>query len=1099
MASWPYTRSTTGEARLPASMLASVLLTILACSSTGGVELSRASDTLLTKGPGPYQLGKRFIIEDSDSVLLGDVLLTRDEDYRINYRLGLLTLKRLPSESVAVVVSYRFFPFQIGEQYYRHKIQANVEGEKVIMKKEPVERKETSSAPSTLIIGGSKSLGISVGSGKDIELEQALRVNISGMAAEGVEVRAILSDQSTPIQPEGTTEELEELDQVVLEIKGKNLGASFGDYDLEMRDSRFGEIARKLEGGMGEVRFSGVSLMAAAARNRGSFGFNRLWGIDAKQGPYQLTSEDGRTDIVIVAGSEKVYVDGEIKKRGQNNDYVIDYSTAQVTFTSRVLITSLSRILVDFEYAVLDYRRSLYAASASYSSLAGKLLIGGSYLYEGDDKDSPVGLSITPERKELLQNAGDDTSLAWAPGGVWVGDSLGSYTLTDSVYEYKGYGKGDYSVSFTRVPEGEGDYEYNYALGGYEYVGLGNGDYVAKVRLPLPQRDEFYSFRADYEIAEGVAAGFEYAGNRRDENSFSSIEDDDNIGSAYDFSFDGNFREKLFMRSKYRVWDDRFSFPGRRTEVQYEDNWNVGESEGEESAGELEVGVSPFDGMRMTASFGRLKRPGGEANKTGLDVSFNHISLPSISYAYSRAENHLDTTGTRIRHGLTATQRLGRFSPRLSFFKEEGETRLREGTAGLSLGLDWMTGDVSYSHRLDDVLDEGGWTREGTIRTARASFRASRTKRVSGSLDFVHRDKRYEHDFPGESSNYDLASLRLKVKPIEKRMSVEARYELTQTQSRARREVFHEVEEGTGDYSKDPSTGEYYPDPEGNYRREIVATGDYRPVADISSSFRVYLLPVDVLSFDGFITIEEKTVQENRFSIYTFDFKNFHNDSTTLSGTFSFQGDIDLFPYSNRSLSMKLRYGDYEDNRLETVHQERERFQLSLLGKSKLSRALSGEVEVGTRSEETRSTERGSERRESWKNVRSTLTWRLNNRFEPSISAGYEMGEVSEPYHYGSLGAVAMTSREISPRIRYYLTRRGRAELIVTVTDRRSESDVLPPDIQTIYAPGLTTTVRSSTEYRVNEWLTSFLNYSVRKEPDDKRKHTFRAEMRASF
>jgi hypothetical protein len=196
---------------------------------------------------------------------------------------------------------------------------------------------------------------------------------------------------------------------------------------------------------------------------------------------------------------------------------------------------------------------------------------------------------------------------------------------------------------------------------------------------------------------------------------------------------------------------------------------------------------------------------------------------------------------------------------------------------------------------------------------------------------------------------------------------------------------------------------------------------------------------------------------------------------------------------------MKLRYSDYEDNRLETIHEERERFRLSLLGKSKLSKTLSGEVEVGTRSEERRSTERGTERRESWKNVRSTLTWRPDNRFEPSISAGYEMGEVSEPYYYGSLGTVAMSAREISPRIRYYLTRRGRAELSVTVTDRRSESDVLPPDIQTIYAPGLKTTVRSSVEYRVNEWLTSFLNHTLRKEPDDKAEHTFRAEMRASF
>jgi hypothetical protein len=1076
--------------------MVSCILIFLLCNSAGSVELSRTVETLRAVGAGPYQLERHFIIESSDSVVFADTLLARDKDYKINYRLGLLTFQKSLPDSASVTVTYRFFPFEIKERYYTHEITTTPEGDTVITEKQPELPKESESAPSTLIIGGSKSLGISVTTGKDPALEQALRVNVSGMAAEGVEVKAILSDQSTPIQPEGTTEELEEFDQVVIQIQSKNVSGSFGDYDFDMANSSFGDITRKLEGGMGEGRYAGAGLMLAAARNRGSFSTNRFWGTDGKQGPYQLASEDGRTDIVVVAGSEKVYVDGQQKRRGENNDYVIDYASAQVTFTSRVLMTSRSRIVVDFEYAVMDYRRTLYATGASYTGLGDKLSVGGNLFFEGDDKDSPLSLNLTPERKDLLQSAGDDTTLAWALGGVQVGDSLGSYIKQDSIYVYVGYGKGDYSVSFSKMGENRGDYDYDYGMGGYKYVGNGMGDYAAKVRLPLPAKEEFHSISAQYEIAKGTAARVEYAGSNKDENSFSSIGDTNNAGSAYNLSFDAGLGERFSVASSYRTWDDRFNFPGRRNTIDYEDAWNVREAKGKESAGEVKASLSPLDLINLTADLGRLDRAGGKADKVGLGAFFKHGRFPSISYTYGRTGNSLDTTATRIRHNLTATERLGWVSPRFSLFTEESKARLREGSGGVGLGSSWVTGDISYSHRLDDIPDGAGWAREATVRTAMGSFETAGIRALSGSLNLVHRDKTYEEGLPGENSSYDLASLRMKARPVERRMSVEARYELTQTQLRTRREVYYQVQEGTGDYSKDPNTGEYYPDPEGDYRREIAATGDYRPVADVSSSCRLYLLPVDLLSFDGFASAEEKMVQEKRFSIYKFDFGDFHNDNVTLYGIISYQADVNLFPYLDRSVGVRYRHSDYEDNQLEGVHEERDRNEISLLGKAKLTRTVSGDAEIGTRNEERRSAERGVEKKEDWVETRSTLTWRPNNILEPSVSLAYEKGDVNEPFFYDP---VTITSREVSPILRYYLTGRGRAEIDLTFADRDYRKGLLPADISSLYPLGLTTTARSSLEYRINEWLSALLNHTVKKEPNEDYRHTLSAQMQANF
>ena len=97
--------------------------------------------------------------------------------------------------------------------------------------------------------------GFTVGTTKDFSLNSGLRLQLSGNLTDDIEIVAALTDQNTPIQPEGNTERLEEIDKVFIQIKHQNATGTFGDYNLTNRNGEFGVINRKLQGLMGTVNF----------------------------------------------------------------------------------------------------------------------------------------------------------------------------------------------------------------------------------------------------------------------------------------------------------------------------------------------------------------------------------------------------------------------------------------------------------------------------------------------------------------------------------------------------------------------------------------------------------------------------------------------------------------------------------------------------------------------------------------------------------------------------------------------------------------------------------------------------------------------------
>jgi hypothetical protein len=179
----------------------------------------------------------------------------------------------------------------------------------------------------------------------------------------------VLTDENTPIQPEGTTQRLTDLDRVYIQLDTRQGQARLGDVDLNFSGTAFAPFDRKLQGAAVRAElpaaldgtFAGGSVTMAGAVTRGLFRSQDITPIEGVQGPYRLTGQQGEELIIIVAGSERVYLDGILMTRGEANDYVIDYSTGEVTFTPRRLITAERRLTVDFEYSTGAFTRTLLA------------------------------------------------------------------------------------------------------------------------------------------------------------------------------------------------------------------------------------------------------------------------------------------------------------------------------------------------------------------------------------------------------------------------------------------------------------------------------------------------------------------------------------------------------------------------------------------------------------------------------------------------------------------------------------------------------------------------------------------------------------------
>ncbi|MFA7687625.1 MAG: hypothetical protein WCY25_07155 [Moheibacter sp.] len=496
-------------------------------------------------------------VQLSSRVILPDKVLIRDENgkpvsellYKINYATGEIYFdSSLINQNASV--SYFIHPDLQNSIVFSKDTALIVEPKKENIFYSFNEEKNQEKKPfDGLNSRGSLVRGIRFGNNQSASTQSSLDLQLSGNLTQEIGINAVISDNNVPIQADGYTQQLQEFDKVYVELFNKNTKIRGGHIDLVQENDFFGNFTQKVTGlqigtVLSHANDSKTRIHVAGSSTRGEFATRKIIGENGNQGPYRLSGNNNELFIIIVSGSERVYLDGVLMVRGENNDYIINYNTGELTFTSNRLITANSRITIEYLYANRSYSQFLMYGGVEHES--DRFRIAGHFYSNGDSKNNPLNDNLSDSDKQILSEAGNNTDEMYnttaTPAEYDPDRNLYRKVILDGVevFEYSDNPEEElYYVTFTLMGNNRGNYiKTNLEVNGkvFQYVppvnGIPQGNYEPVRQLVPPKRLQLYTLNSAYKFKNNGMVGVDLGMSNEDLNLFSEKDDGSNIGFA---------------------------------------------------------------------------------------------------------------------------------------------------------------------------------------------------------------------------------------------------------------------------------------------------------------------------------------------------------------------------------------------------------------------------------------------------------------------------------------------------------------------------------------------------------------------------------------
>lgn len=503
----------------------------------------------------------------------------------------------------SVTVHYVAYPSFLTRKYslFDEKIIADGTAVEQVYKMSQSTRTNTFTPFDGLTTYGSISRGITIGNNQNTVVTSELDLQITGKLSDKVSIRASIQDANIPMQEGGYSQSLDEFDQIFVELFTDDWHIRAGDIDLVNKSTFFGNFEKKVQGVLVGAKIqsdqSETTVFASGAVVKGVFSKTSFNGQEGNQGPYKLVGPDGELYVLIISGSERVYVNGLLLERGEDKDYVIDYNAGEIRFNPTFPITSEMRILVEYQYTDRKYTRFTGFGGGHYQEE--KFEIGAYYYIESDSKNQPLQQNLTEEQVQILKNAGDNSELMTAPSAV-------SDTYSDNKILYKKeLFNGQEIFVFSNNPEDElffvrfsyvGENQGNYIVADqtainriYEFVppvnGVLQGNYEPIVRLFAPTRLQLGGVQATYKPNDKNQLGVELAVSNNDLNLFSEMDKEDDTGFAGRIQWNRELFQieggsKFSLLSQYNFIHRDFVSVERYYNVEFERDWHLPVTQG---------------------------------------------------------------------------------------------------------------------------------------------------------------------------------------------------------------------------------------------------------------------------------------------------------------------------------------------------------------------------------------------------------------------------------------------------------------------------------------------------------------------------------------